>query len=299
MLALGKLGGGELNFSSDVDLVYLYAPTTTAAGRDAAPARERVRGGLARRSPRRWPTSTAEGHVYRVDLRLRPEGRAGACRPFAARACDEYYATRGATWERLALLKARPVAGDRALGRALPGARAPFVYGRPFDEAALGEVRGIKQPDRPQARGARRERRHVKLGIGGIREIELVVQALQVRHGARRPRAARARHAERSSALRERAAAGRRRAPTRSRGLRVPARRREQAPDGRRHADPRAARATPGSCALLARAAGLPRRGRRRGGGRAARATTARTPRPCTRVFERSFAAGGCAQRSA
>jgi glutamate-ammonia-ligase adenylyltransferase len=103
------------------------------------------------------------------------------------RACEEYYRARGSTWERLALLKAWPVAGDRALGRRFLERVRPFVYARPFDSAALEEVRGIKrQIDRKLA--LRDESaRHVKLGIGGIREIELLVQSLQVRFGARRP----------------------------------------------------------------------------------------------------------------
>jgi glutamate-ammonia-ligase adenylyltransferase len=188
VLGFGKLGGGELNFSSDVDLVFLCASDDD--GRPvrgaASPSGEEYAAALARRVTTTLADVTAEGHVYRVDLRLRPDGAQGSVAP-SLRACEAYYRARGSTWERLALLKAWPVAGDRALGRRFLERVRPFVYARPFDSAALEEVRGIKrQIDRKLA--LRDESaRHVKLGIGGIREIELLVQSLQVRFGARRP----------------------------------------------------------------------------------------------------------------
>ena len=150
---------------------------------------------MRRRSARRITAvlgeASHEGHVYRVDLRLRPEGRAGAI-SHSLRAAQDYYESRGASWERLALIKARPVAGDAELARALLRRVGAFVWERPFDGQALGEVLRMKHDGdrRLAARGL--TDRHVKLGRGGIREIELVTQVLQLRsggHGALRSRA--------------------------------------------------------------------------------------------------------------
>jgi glutamate-ammonia-ligase adenylyltransferase len=185
VLGLGKLGGAELNFSSDVDLVYLYS---TDRGRMARPAQAPTRPDFARHLARRVTAAlaetTSEGAVYRVDLRLRPEGRSG---PVAGslRSFQQYYRSRGATWERLALLKAWPVAGDRELGSLLLQRVRPFVFGRPFGPEAVREVLRIKAGlDRRSAQLGESDR-DVKLGIGGIREIELIVQTLQIVHGRR------------------------------------------------------------------------------------------------------------------
>jgi glutamate-ammonia-ligase adenylyltransferase len=185
VLGLGKLGGGELNFSSDVDLIYLYSTDRGRMARSPkAPSRADFSLHLARRVTAALAETTSEGAVYRVDLRLRPEGRSG---PVAGslRSFQEYYRTRGATWERLALLKAWPVAGDRELGALFLQRVRPFVFGRPFGAEAVREVLRIKHGlDRRSAQLGESER-DVKLGIGGIREIELIVQALQVVHGRR------------------------------------------------------------------------------------------------------------------
>jgi glutamate-ammonia-ligase adenylyltransferase len=186
VLALGKLGGSELNFSSDVDLVYIHRTDSGRVGRSrAAPTRHAHAESLARRLTAVLGEPSHEGHVYRVDLRLRPEGRAGAI-SHSLGAAEAYYRTRGAPWERLALLKARPVAGDvRGLGGTLLRRLSPFVWGRPFDAQALHQVLRMKHESdrRLAARGL--GERHVKLGRGGIREIELVTQVLQLRSGGR------------------------------------------------------------------------------------------------------------------
>ncbi|MET0556688.1 MAG: DUF294 nucleotidyltransferase-like domain-containing protein [Vicinamibacteria bacterium] len=173
VLALGKLGGRELNFSSDVDLVYVYEDDDAAAAE-----------ALARALTQALHDVTDEGHVYRVDLRLRPEGGAGrvAC---PAAAFTSYYAARGATWERLALLKARPVAGDRELGRRCLEETAAFVFDRPFDAGARGDVRALKRQIDARLAARSETDRHVKLGRGGIREIELCAQVLQLQFGER------------------------------------------------------------------------------------------------------------------
>ncbi len=193
VLALGKLGGSELNFSSDVDLVFVHAGAADDGSRRRAGLdRDTWAEAVARRLTATLGEASHEGHVYRVDLRLRPEGRAGAI-THSLDGADEYYRRRGATWERLALLKARPVAGDLRLGRELLRRVVPFVWQRPFEGEAVRQVLRLKQESdrRLAARGL--TERHVKLGRGGIREIELITQVLQIRRGGARLRAPRAR----------------------------------------------------------------------------------------------------------
>jgi glutamate-ammonia-ligase adenylyltransferase len=190
ILAMGKLGGGELNFSSDVDLIYLYASDYEEVSEGAATmsASEYFRR-LCQKITLALSEFTSEGYVYRVDLRLRPEGKAGNI-AYSLQGFERYYQSRGETWERLALLKAWPVAGDRALGRSFLEMARPFIFDRPFDLKALEVVRSIKRKidQRISIKQQGRQRGHnVKLGAGGIREIELVAQALQVCHGARTP----------------------------------------------------------------------------------------------------------------
>jgi glutamate-ammonia-ligase adenylyltransferase len=189
VLGLGKLGGGELNFSSDVDLVYVHRSDRGHVPR-LATGRPPIGKGeyfarLARRLTAALSEVTHEGQVYRVDLRLRPEGRMGGISQ-SVRTLKLYVGSRGQTWERLAYLKAWPVAGSRELGDRVREQLRPFVFGRPFDAAALLDIQRMKeQIDRKvEARGQRHE--DVKLGFGGIREIELCVQCLQVAFGRRR-----------------------------------------------------------------------------------------------------------------
>jgi glutamate-ammonia-ligase adenylyltransferase len=185
VLGLGKLGGGELNFSSDVDLVYLYASDRgRTSRRRRAPLKADFAQQLARRLTAALADTTAEGIVYRVDLRLRPEGRSGAVAGSLA-SCERYYRARGATWERLALLKARPVAGDRELGALFQQRVRSFVFDRPFGHDAVRDVLRMKHASDRRVAEHGESQRDVKLGAGGIREIELCVQALQVRHGRR------------------------------------------------------------------------------------------------------------------
>jgi len=186
VLGMGKLGGGELNFSSDVDLLYLYDSDRGRVRRGAsAPPRRDYYQNLARRLTVALGDVTGEGYVYRVDLRLRPEGGAGSV-ALPASAFAGYYRARGASWERLALLKARPVAGDFELGARGLERTSRFVFGPPFGEEALRELRRLKQQVDRRIAVRSEQARHVKLGIGGIREIELVTQVLQLRFGGRR-----------------------------------------------------------------------------------------------------------------
>jgi glutamate-ammonia-ligase adenylyltransferase len=198
VIAMGKLGGGELNYSSDVDLLYVYAsengstvPAARAGGRGAGRAisNEEYFERLARAVTKALADVTQEGHVFRVDLRLRAEGTSGQL----ARSLDRYthyYRTRGEQWERMALLKAWPVAGDLQVGQAFLDRVSPFVYDRSTarkPEGIIAQVKTVK--DMIDARMADRgqERRNVKLGRGGIREIEFIVQAAQILCGGRLP----------------------------------------------------------------------------------------------------------------
>src|SRR5439155_22181211 len=129
---------------------------------------------------------TAEGYVYRVDLRLRPEGKAGNI-AYPLDGFERYYQSRLGTWERLALLKAWPVAGDRSLGRKFLAMARGFIHGPRFDQKALDDIRGMKLK-MDQRMAARQQRsRNVKLGTGGIREIELIAQSPQVCYGGHMP----------------------------------------------------------------------------------------------------------------
>jgi glutamate-ammonia-ligase adenylyltransferase len=183
ILGLGKLGGGELNFSSDVDLIYLYAPNQQEVGSISAPEYFRR---LCQKITAALNEFTAEGYIYRVDLRLRPEGKAGDI-AYPLDGFERYYQTRMSAWERLALLKAWPVAGDRGLGRQFLAMISRFIYDPPFDVAALEDIRGMKRMMDQRMAVQRQKSRNVKLGTGGIREIELIAQSLQVRYGGRIP----------------------------------------------------------------------------------------------------------------
>jgi glutamate-ammonia-ligase adenylyltransferase len=184
VIGMGKLGGEELNFSSDVDLVYFYSTDEGAAG--ALTLHEHY-ARLSEAVTRALGETIEGGHVFRVDLRLRPEGRSGAiCNSLAA--AERYYETFGRTWERQAFLRARPCAGDRALGARLLETLAPFVFPRSLSPEAIEEVRALRRlfqaaGERAQDRG---EGFDVKLGAGGIRDVELVAQALELVHAGKR-----------------------------------------------------------------------------------------------------------------
>lgn len=184
VIALGKLGGGELNFSSDVDLVLAYpegGTTDSARPLDNGEFFARV----AREFVRLLTEATADGIAARVDLRLRPFGEAG---PVTASfgAMEQYYQREGRDWERYAWIKAHPVAGDLAAGKRLLEILRPFVYRRYFDYTALAGLRDMKSLI--DAEVARRDLADdVKLGAGGIREIEFTVQLQQLIRGGRDP----------------------------------------------------------------------------------------------------------------
>lgn len=179
VLAMGKLGGEELNFSSDIDVIYLYSTDEGAAG---ALTLHEYYARLSQMVTRALSEITDDGLIFRVDLRLRPEGRSGAiCNSLAA--AERYYETFGRTWERQALLRARPCAGDLALGQRFLRMVEPFVYPRSVGPGAIDEVRALRRMFRESAGGPAF---NVKLDAGGIRDVELVAQLLQLLHGGKR-----------------------------------------------------------------------------------------------------------------
>ena len=184
VFGLGKLGGGELNFSSDVDLVYAYPQDGESDGARALAAEDYF-ARLGQQLAKLLDEVTADGFCHRVDLRLRPFGNAGrVALPFAA--MESYFQREGRDWERYAWQKARPVAGDAAAGLRFLEALRPFVYRRYLDYGALDGLREMKAAIAAEV--ARKELADdLKRGPGGIREIEFLVQALQLIRGGREP----------------------------------------------------------------------------------------------------------------
>jgi glutamate-ammonia-ligase adenylyltransferase len=186
VLAMGKMGAGELNYSSDIDLIVFFDPAapTLAPDIEPQPFFVRVTQGLSRILQQR----NGDGYVFRVDLRLRPDP---ASTPVAisTAAALHYYEREGRTWERAAMIKARPCAGDARAGEALIAEIAPFVWRKHLDFAALADVHDMKrqmQTFRGQSEIAV-EGHNVKIGRGGIREIEFFAQTQQLIAGGRHP----------------------------------------------------------------------------------------------------------------
>ena len=186
VLAMGKHGAGELNFSSDVDLIVFYDAHSRALSGSMEPAKFFVR--LTRTLVRLLQDATEDGYVYRVDLRLRPDPRATQI-AIAIEAAAIYYESMGQNWERAAMIKARPVAGDLALGESFLERLKPYVWRKYLDFAAIADVQSLKrQIHAVKGHGEISVRGHdVKLGRGGIREIEFFVQTQQLIAGGRNP----------------------------------------------------------------------------------------------------------------
>ncbi|MBU8977691.1 bifunctional [glutamate--ammonia ligase]-adenylyl-L-tyrosine phosphorylase/[glutamate--ammonia-ligase] adenylyltransferase [Lysobacter sp. MMG2] len=184
VFGLGKLGGGELNFSSDVDLVYTYEHDGESDGARPLDA-EHYFARLGQQLAKLLDELTVDGFCHRVDLRLRPYGNAGRV-AWSFTAMEQYFQREGRDWERYAWQKARPVAGDAAAGERFLESLRPFVYRRYLDFGALDGLRGMKAAI--SAEVARKELADdIKRGPGGIREIEFLVQALQLIYGGREP----------------------------------------------------------------------------------------------------------------
>ena len=183
---MGKMGAGELNYSSDIDLIVFFDPAapTLAPDIEPQPFFVRVTQALARLLQQR----TGDGYVFRVDLRLRPDP-ASTQVAISTEAALHYYEREGRTWERAAMIKARPCAGDAKAGEALLAEIAPFVWRKHLDFAALADVHDMKrqmQTFRGQSEISV-EGHNVKVGRGGIREIEFFAQTQQLIAGGRHP----------------------------------------------------------------------------------------------------------------
>ncbi|MFQ5587576.1 MAG: hypothetical protein ACE5F7_01945 [Nitrospiria bacterium] len=186
VIALGKLGSRELNFSSDVDLIYVYDSREgeTDGGRGTSVQNAVYYERLAKTVTAALNQPTGEGYVYRVDLRLRPEGEMGLItQPLEG--YRRYYQKRGATWERMVLLRARTVSGDRTLGKAFLSLVDPFVFEKPCGAGEVHEIRCFKKRIDETVELRKQLYLDVKRGFGGIREIEFIVQTLQLQHGCR------------------------------------------------------------------------------------------------------------------
>ncbi len=185
VLALGKLGSRELNFSSDVDLIYIFdtrSGETLATGQAISIQNTVYYEYLAKEITAALNQSTQEGYVYRVDLRLRPEGEMGLItQPLEA--YRRYYQNRGATWERMVLLRARPVSGDFELGRIFLKMVAPYVFEKPCGSHEVQEIKHFKERIDEVVDLRKQSHLDVKRGFGGIREIEFIVQTRQLQHG--------------------------------------------------------------------------------------------------------------------
>jgi len=184
VLAMGKLGGGELNFSSDIDLVFAF-PEHGETGGARPLEHEEYFARLGRRVAQLLGSVTAEGFVYRVDLRLRPFGDSGPA-IVSFDALEDYLQQHGRDWERYAYVKARPVHGAESFDELYRNVLRPFVYRRYLDFSVFESLREMK--DLIAREVERRELRdNVKLGPGGIREIEFIVQAFQLIRGGGKP----------------------------------------------------------------------------------------------------------------
>ncbi len=181
ILGLGKLGGRELNHSSDIDLIFVYGDEGQVS---STLSNHEWFNLLGSKILDTFSASNPAGTLFRIDLRLRPEGTAG---PLARslESMENYYAGFGETWERLALIKARGVCGSRELAYEFLRQHQPFIYPKGQTADLLDEVARIKRRIERDVVGYENIERDVKLGTGGIREIEFVVQALQLLHGAR------------------------------------------------------------------------------------------------------------------
>ncbi|HMC27206.1 MAG TPA: bifunctional [glutamate--ammonia ligase]-adenylyl-L-tyrosine phosphorylase/[glutamate--ammonia-ligase] adenylyltransferase, partial [Verrucomicrobiae bacterium] len=194
VLGLGKLGGQELNYNSDVDLTFVYSeegfvfkePPDKKSSTERARANHQYFKRLSEAFVAEVTRATAEGALYRVDLRLRPEGDAG---PWVRSlpSYEAFYSQWGQTWERMMLMKARGVAGDPALANEFLEMVQPFRYPRSLPAGALREIAAMKQRMESEVVKSGELDRNVKLGRGGIREIEFIVQSTQLVHGGRMP----------------------------------------------------------------------------------------------------------------
>lgn len=181
VLGLGKLGGKELNHSSDIDVIFLYSEEGNASPRLT---NHEWFNRLATKIFETFASVDPNGALFRMDLRLRPEGSAGPMTR-SLESMENYYAGFGETWERLALIKARGISGDQELAYEFLRQHQSFIYPKSPSPELLDEIAAIKRRIERDIVGHENLERNVKLGVGGIREVEFIVQALQLLHGSR------------------------------------------------------------------------------------------------------------------
>ena len=192
ILAMGKHGGRELNFSSDIDLLYLYSSdrgmTSGVESHDGKIENQITNHEyfvqLSRMITKIVSEITEEGYTFRIDLDLRPEGKSGDITN-SLRSAEIYYESWGETWERQALLKCRPAAGSIALGRKFIEMVKPFIFRKYLDFSALREIKEMKEKINKGLEQKGSWRSNVKLGYGGIREIEFIIQSFQLIYGGK------------------------------------------------------------------------------------------------------------------
>jgi glutamate-ammonia-ligase adenylyltransferase len=191
MIALGKLGAQELNYSSDVDIVFVFRQDGETTGVESIPGMmiNRVSAGeyyvkLVEEFTRFVSSNTEDGFAYRVDLRLRPEGQRGSL-ALSLRGYEDYYESWGQLWEKAALLRARHIAGDGSLGNDFIKAITPFIYRKYLDLETIDEIRKMKLQVEQLKSGT--FSRDLKRGYGGIREIEFFIQVFQLMYGGKEP----------------------------------------------------------------------------------------------------------------
>jgi glutamate-ammonia-ligase adenylyltransferase len=187
VIAFGKHGGKELNYSSDIDLMFLFDEEGGTRGKRVTPVtNEEFYGRVVSEVVRLLSAHTDQGQAYRIDLRLRPEGHRG---PLARSLASTlaYYDTLGRTWERQALIKIRPVAGDMRFGEQFLRAIEPYVYRKYLSFAEINGIKALKRRIEQQAGRAGASDTDVKTGNGGIRDVEFTIQFLQLLNGGDLP----------------------------------------------------------------------------------------------------------------
>lgn len=183
VIGMGKLGGNELNLSSDIDLIFAFREHGDTQGGKKSLSHQEYFTKLGQKLIQHLDQVTADGFVFRVDMRLRPFGQSGAL-VLNMDSLENYYQDQGRDWERYAMIKARVMAGNTLDIREFEALRKPFVYRKYLDFGAIGALRDLKQMIAKEVRRKGIEH-NIKLGEGGIREVEFIAQALQILHGGR------------------------------------------------------------------------------------------------------------------
>ena len=183
VIAMGKMGGGELNLSSDIDLIFAYPQSGETEGAKRSVSNQQFFERLGQKLIASLDAQTSDGFVFRVDMRLRPYGQSGPLvQNFAA--LEDYYMTQGRDWERFAMIKARVVAGDSDSAEELQAILHPFIYRRYLDYGAIEALRDLKRKINLEVT-RKGMQDNIKLGRGGIRELEFIVQSFQLIRGGR------------------------------------------------------------------------------------------------------------------